>query len=74
MLEHSLKVHTSNFDYLVILSAHLYHLSSRLFIKAEKWAELVCHFQERCKESNPIDFISNTSLQTKRAKKASQEC
>lgn len=45
-----LEVHTLNFNYLVILLAHLYYASTRDFIKSEKWAELAFHFQERCKK------------------------
>lgn len=50
MSQHSIEVYVSSFDYLVTLLAHLYYPSTRVIIKAEMWAEVVCHFEERCKE------------------------
>lgn len=70
MSEHSLEVHASNFDYLVIFSAHP-ALEFSLSLKSGQ--NLYASSKEDVRRSNPIDFISSFPLQTKRAKKASQE-
>lgn len=47
--EHSLEVYISSFGYLVIDTFSLFYTILALeFSLAEMWAELVCHFLERC--------------------------